>query len=411
MNSTDISPPRIRSIDQFRGYSVAAMFVVNFLGGLAVTHHVLKHNNTHFSYADSIMPSFIFICGYSYRMSFCKRAKSGSNADNGHLRFILRSLGLILLSVMLFGFNTKISNWSEWTSARLLKFLLELIKADLWEVLAIIGALQLLLLPFISRTVWYRIILLLAFGIIHFGLCVAFNYDFVYGRTNWLDSILVLVEKKRAWDGGCFGLLAWGQIMLAGTIAYDMSTAVRTGKTAVWRYVALGTLAMIFGYALSCITRLYDLDGLSDEEKAKVVASPVLPDWNRIKDRPLTDLMAEPPFVPPPGTKIRAINYWMMDKRIVTQSFVWFSLGFALVLYGLFVLVCDRWGGGLRLFEIFGKNPLAAYIINHMVNHSILNILPKNSPLAPTILGLVVAFGVTYLFVWFLDQRKLYLRL
>ncbi len=32
------------SLDQFRGYSVAAMFVVNFLGGLAVTHQVLKHN-------------------------------------------------------------------------------------------------------------------------------------------------------------------------------------------------------------------------------------------------------------------------------------------------------------------------------------------------------------------------------
>ncbi|MEZ6151428.1 MAG: hypothetical protein R3C09_15005 [Pirellulaceae bacterium] len=63
------TPTRIQSLDQFR-YSVAGMFVVNFLGGLAVTHQVLKHNNTHFSYADSIMPSFIFACGYSYRMSF-----------------------------------------------------------------------------------------------------------------------------------------------------------------------------------------------------------------------------------------------------------------------------------------------------------------------------------------------------
>ena len=46
----DTQPPRIRSLDQFRGYSVVAMFVVNFLGGLAITHQLLRHNNTHFSY-------------------------------------------------------------------------------------------------------------------------------------------------------------------------------------------------------------------------------------------------------------------------------------------------------------------------------------------------------------------------
>lgn len=53
-------PPRIRSLDRFRGYSVVAMFVVNFLVGLAITHQLLRHNNTHFSYADSVMPSFLF---------------------------------------------------------------------------------------------------------------------------------------------------------------------------------------------------------------------------------------------------------------------------------------------------------------------------------------------------------------
>ena len=48
---------RIVSLDQFRGYTVAGMFAVNFLGHLALTHQLLKHNDTHFSYADSIMPS------------------------------------------------------------------------------------------------------------------------------------------------------------------------------------------------------------------------------------------------------------------------------------------------------------------------------------------------------------------
>ncbi len=57
-------------MDQFRGYTVAGMFVVNFVGGLAAFPEVLKHHNglPYFSYADTIMPSFMFAAGFSYRL-------------------------------------------------------------------------------------------------------------------------------------------------------------------------------------------------------------------------------------------------------------------------------------------------------------------------------------------------------
>src|SRR3972149_11153033 len=64
---------RIASMDQFRGYTVAGMFVVNFLGHLAAIHAVMKHHNTYFSYADSIMPSFVFAAGFSYRLTALRR--------------------------------------------------------------------------------------------------------------------------------------------------------------------------------------------------------------------------------------------------------------------------------------------------------------------------------------------------
>ena len=62
-------------MDQFRGYTVAGMFVVNFVGGLAAFPEVLKHHNglPYFSYADTIMPSFMFAAGFSYRLSALKR--------------------------------------------------------------------------------------------------------------------------------------------------------------------------------------------------------------------------------------------------------------------------------------------------------------------------------------------------
>src|SRR5262245_1427254 len=110
-----VSSGRILSIDQFRGYTVAGMFVVNFLGHMALTHHVLKHNNTHFSYADSIMPSFLFICGLSYRMSFLRRLPE-QGWSRCAARYARRSLALILLSFVVFSLVDVIFSWKEISS-------------------------------------------------------------------------------------------------------------------------------------------------------------------------------------------------------------------------------------------------------------------------------------------------------
>lgn len=64
---------RIHSLDQFRGYCVLGMLLVNFLAGFDVTPDVLEHHNTHFSYADSILPAFLFAVGFAFRLTWCKR--------------------------------------------------------------------------------------------------------------------------------------------------------------------------------------------------------------------------------------------------------------------------------------------------------------------------------------------------
>src|SRR4051795_1962284 len=101
---TQPAPARIDSMDQFRGYTVAGMFVVNFLGGLAAIHGIFKHNNTYFSYADSIMPSFLFAVGFSYRLTMLRRLPQLGKAL-AYRRATVRSLTLVLLSLVLFGFD------------------------------------------------------------------------------------------------------------------------------------------------------------------------------------------------------------------------------------------------------------------------------------------------------------------
>jgi predicted acyltransferase len=405
---------RIASLDQFRGYCVAAMFIVNFLGGLTVTHHVLKHNNTHFSYADSIMPSFIFACGFSYRLSFMKRLRD-IGAAGTRWTIVWRSFGLMLLSAMLTAFNSKIENWSSLTSEQASRFVQELIKANLWEVLAIIGAVQILLLPLVAKGVWTRVISFFLMGIVHVAISWAFNYEFVYGRPNWMDDYLG-AAGKRAWDGGCFGLISWAQIMLLGTLAYDMVHRQRTHPSARW-LVGLGLAMMLLGYGLSCLTRLYDIKLATESNEIAPTAvldsnqDPVVPPWINAQGRPWLTLLAEPPLVPPPPPEQRMLNYWMMDKRVVTQSFVIFSGGMAMLVLGLFRSWCDVHHKKLQLFETFGKNPLAAYIIHHFVAVAILAVVPKDSPLLWALIGLIAFFSITWLFVRTLERRELYLRL
>lgn len=394
-------------MDQFRGYTVAGMFLVNFLGGYEAIHPVLKHNNNYFSYADSIMPSFMFACGFSYHLTALRRrARDGAPAM--YRKFIGRSLGLVLVSLMIFGFGHEFKSFDKITPDSLGKFLGELIKADLWEVLAIIGVAQLLIMPVIAAGWKTRFLAMLGFALGHMGLTYLFNFDFVYGRPNWLDPYLNTVGKT-CWDGGTFGTLAWAAIMLAGTLAHDIVAGASRPFTAVFKLAAWGTLFMALGYALSCLSLLHD--GETPQEPGKVAASPVAFSIDELRSRPVESLLAEPPFVQPPGVDKRPNNYWMMNKRIVTLPFVLFSTGFAVALYGLFVLAFDPGRQGIGLFRTFGQNPLAAYLLHELVEHQIHNLVPKDSPLWFCLVGLVVFYMITYLFVRSLEKQGVYVRL
>ena len=128
MSTAKPATVRIVSLDQFRGYTVAGMFLVNFLGGYAVTPILLTHKNTFFSYADTIMPSFMFAAGFSYRLTAVRRlAREGAGAT--YRKFLVRSLGLILLSLIMYQFDSEIKSWSKLTAMGVWRFIGELIKA------------------------------------------------------------------------------------------------------------------------------------------------------------------------------------------------------------------------------------------------------------------------------------------
>jgi predicted acyltransferase len=394
---TNPSPgPRLVSLDQYRGYTVAGMFLVNFLGGFAVTPAILRHHNTYCSYADTIMPQFLFAVGFAFRLTFGRRARTQGLAA-AYRRVGRRLAGLALLAVVLYTLGAARS-WGRLAEAGLWGALGELAKRHWFQTLLHIAVTSLWILPVIRAGAAVRIAYLVGSAVAHLVLSHAFNFT-------WVNS------PPQGIDGGPLGFLTWAIPALVGTLACDAvvgaAPGARPGPLLAW---AVGL--MVVGYGLSCGTRFYDVPvTASDPPPAKLADSPVLPSPGCIYGRDLTALLAEPPFMPPPGPGQRQWNYWMMSQRSGTVSYLTFAAGFALAVFVLFQVGCDRFGWRLGLFRTLGTNALAAYILGGMVEMAIKPCVPRDAPAWQVAAAFALFFGCAYLLVRFLQQQGLLLRL
>src|SRR3974390_1705424 len=86
------------------------MFVVNFLGHFAVPPAILKHHNCYCSYADTIMPQFLFAVGFAFRLTFGRRAHEKGLAA-AYLRVARRLGALMVLSLVIYSIGSLSPTW------------------------------------------------------------------------------------------------------------------------------------------------------------------------------------------------------------------------------------------------------------------------------------------------------------
>lgn len=394
MSTAKPSAPRIVSLDQFRGYTVAGMFLVNFVGPFVATPILLTHRNNFCSYADTIMPQFFFAVGFAFRLTFGRRAQTEGLA-RAYAHVVRRLLGLALVALVIYNAPTAARTWHDLVDKGAWEALRGPIIGTWFQTLMHIAVTSLWILPVIRRSAAVRIAYMLASAALQVFLSWWFYFDWVH--TGGID-------------GGVLGFLSWTVPTITGTLACDAVTAA-DGRPRVAKMIAWGFVLMAIGWLLSCGTTLYDVHEDQAAGTAGQVRAPdaVVPSRARWETHRLT--WAEPPFVPPPGHEGRQENYWMMSQRAATVSYHVFGAGLSLAVYALFYIACDVWGWQLGVFRTLGTNALVGYILHGIVADAVRPFIPRDAPGWYVTAGFLVYFGITYLFIRHLEKNNIYLKL
>ncbi|MCU0876349.1 MAG: heparan-alpha-glucosaminide N-acetyltransferase domain-containing protein [Pirellulaceae bacterium] len=362
---------RISSLDQFRGYTVAGMFLVNFVGGYTVIKEALPnllHHHTFCSYADTIMPQFFLAVGFGYRMTFLRR-REREGIWPAYRHVLWRVAGLLVIALFVHGLDGDFDSWQEVVELGPRGFVETAFQRSYFQTLTHIAVTTLWVLPVIAAGWWPRVAFMAASGVLFHLLSQASYYDWVL--------------KRPGIDGGPLGFLTWTIPLLAGTLAYDLWQA--SERPPVTKLLLYGAALAALGYALASLNTITPPNSLASGQ------------WP----------LVEPPFVRPS----QPVNIWTMSQRAGSVSYLTFGAGFSLLTLALFVLVSDVAGWQLPLFRTLGTNALVAYVLHDLVMSAMGPFIPRDAPLWYLAAAFVLFFAVCYACLRYLEANRLYLKL
>ncbi len=381
---------RWTSLDQFRGYAVCGMIVVNFLGNYACCPRILRHTNDYCSYADTIMPNFLFAVGLAIAIVWNRIAADdldGKRRIQGKL--IKRSIALMIVALLIYfpwgqeDLRTKILKTDFWFA---------IWKRDWFQTLTHIAWTTLWIVPILPSRWPIRIAWIAGGALAHAALSELVYFQWVHANPG-------------AIDGGPLGFLTWSIPATVGLWAGQQWNQLSPTK---WFVISCALMAV--GYLLSCPTRMYDRSRPATESSQKLANSPALSGIQDIASGKRLS-WAEPPFVPPPTWEHRAWNYWMMSQKAGTLSYLIFSAGFSLTLFLLFDGLIKQFHIDIGIFRSFGRNAITCYAIHGFLIDGIGGFLRKDSAAWSVVLALAALIAALYAFARILEANKIFIRL
>lgn len=306
-----ISPntKRLISLDALRGFTIAAMVIVNDPGSWSDIYQPLSHSKWNgCTITDLIFPFFLFMVGISITLAYAKRLDTNAPVKNLYRKIIFRSVNIYLLGIFLW-------LWPDFDFS-----------AIRWVgVLPRIATVFLVCAIIFLNTSWKQQIKIGAIILVLYWLIVAYipvpgigKPDLSIAGKNWanyLDSIILPgVLYRETWDPegflSTFPAIATG---IAGMLIGKLYLSVQEeNKRLVWLYFAGFAMFLAGGF------------------------------WNW---------------------------FFPINKHIWTSSYVLYSAGLGTLALATCILVVDIWAYTKWTFlgRVYGANAITSYVLAGML--------------------------------------------
>ncbi len=310
------SSNRLISLDALRGFSIAAMILVNFPGNEHSVYATLQHSRWNgLTMTDLIAPLFFFIVGVSITLAYTKRLEAGIPKEGMYKKIITRTLKIYFVGL-----------------------LLNLIPDFNFAELRYTGTLARISVIFIVSA-------------------------FLFLNSDW---------KKQAWIGGLTLVAYWLAMTLIPTPGYGKVMLEPNANLAAWidQHFLPGEVWKPWFDP----DRIWDPEGILSTFPAIVtgitglLAGHVLINKKLSRHEKTIYLMV--------GGSFSAIlgYFWGLtfpvNENIWTSSFVLVSSGFAAMFLGAVYYLVDILGyqHGTRPGIIFGANAITAYVLGDVLS-------------------------------------------
>jgi len=372
------STQRFLALDIFRGMTVCFMIIVNTPGNGSTSYAPLHHAHWHgFTPTDLVFPSFLFAVGNA--LSFVSR-KWGQMTDAAVLAKIFkRTIIIFILGYLMYWFP--FVHWTESGELALKPFSHTRVFGVLQRIALAYGAAA-LMIRYCKPGTLYRLSLVLI--LVYWLVLLLFGdqqdpYSMLGNAGTYLDKWLLGENHLYHGEGVAFdpeGLLSTLPAVANVTFGYAAGRWIQEkGKSyeGIFKLMLVGAVLI---FTALC--------------------------WN---------------------------NFWPVNKKLWTGSFVFLTVGIDCILLAALVYLTDflqvrRWG---YFFEVLGKNPLFIYLLSELgaillwfipvgeARQTLFNwlyqtvFLPAGAYFGSFLFSLafmMVCWGVGY---W-LDRKKIYIR-
>lgn len=369
---------RFITLDVFRGMTVCLMIIVNTQGSGAIPFTQMMHAEWNgCTLTDLVFPSFLFAVGNA--MVFANKKFQTMPAKSVWYKIIKRTILIFIVGYLLtwypfVGWNGEGKIWWKPFAETRVMAVLQRIALCYFFAAVIVRYASLKKIIVIAA-----LLLLLYWALLYFLGDTGAQYTIEGNIVRKFDMLIIGRQHMYKEKGIVFdpeGLLSTVPAIVNVLIGYITGAfIVREGATykCIAKLLAAGSLLVFAGLC-----------------------------WNTVL-----------PF----------------NKKLWTSSYVCYTSGIDIIVLGLlfYLLECKRWKTGVYFFTVFGKNPLFIYVLSNLLGVFFLFYISKDvilidwlnekvfQVIAPGALGCLL-FSICFTFIcwlagWWLDKKKIYIRL